>query len=181
MPWGNTIDVVTIAGETLKSVLEHSVSKYDPNDPDPGGRFVQVSGLVLKFDIRKAPGQRLLSAFTGKAGNPDSWKPIEDEKLYDVAVPSFLAFGGDQYKMIPDFLKEYKNTGFLDTDLIVAYLQNHNPLQLPEPGRITILSSADGTSSAAVATTSSSKTSTMLLAFDCCILLFMLLPLSLLV
>ena len=42
MPWANTVDVVTIPGSALKSILEHSVSNYDASDPDPGGRFLQV-------------------------------------------------------------------------------------------------------------------------------------------
>ena len=66
MPWSNTIDVVTITGETLKSVLEHAVSQYDVNNPDPGGRFLQVSGLILTYDVRKSIGQRLLTAYSGK-------------------------------------------------------------------------------------------------------------------
>ena len=66
MPWSNTIDVVTITGETLKSVLEHAVSEYDVNNPDPGGRFLQVSGLILTYDVRKSIGQRLLTAYSGK-------------------------------------------------------------------------------------------------------------------
>ena len=58
MPWGNTIDTVTINGQTLKEVLEHAVAKYDLNNLDPGGRFLQVSGLMLKYDVRQPPGQR---------------------------------------------------------------------------------------------------------------------------
>ncbi len=42
MPWANTIDVVTIPGRAIRSILEHSVESYDATDPDPGGRFLQV-------------------------------------------------------------------------------------------------------------------------------------------
>jgi 2',3'-cyclic-nucleotide 2'-phosphodiesterase (5'-nucleotidase family) len=51
MPWSNTVDVVTIPGRALKEMLEHSVSEYDPNHPDPGGRFLQLSGLVVTYEI----------------------------------------------------------------------------------------------------------------------------------
>lgn len=140
MPWGNTIDVVTISGLILKQVLEHSVSAYKANDPDPGGRFLQVSGLILTYDVRKPIGQRLISALTGQPSIPGSWRAIQDDQLYEVAVPSFLAFGGDTFQMIPDSMVEYKNTGFLDNDLIVSYLNKNNPLQLPPAGRIIMLS-----------------------------------------
>ena len=58
MPWSNTVDVVTIPGKALREVLEHSVSEYDPNHPDPGGRFLQLSGLEVTYDIRKPLGER---------------------------------------------------------------------------------------------------------------------------
>lgn len=141
MPWSNTIDVVTISGAVLLSVLEHSVSSYKANDPDPGGRFLQVSGLLLTYDVRQPVGQRLVSAYLGQPG--ESRRAIQNEALYEVAVPSFLAAGGDLFTMIPESLVEYKNTGFLDNDLMVAYLQKHNPLRLPAAGRIVMLADND--------------------------------------
>ena len=147
MPWGNTIDTVTIDGRTLKEVLEHAVEKYDLNNMDPGGRFLQVSGLIVKYDVRRPPGQRLVSAHVG---NPVSQtrKPIVDTEHYEIAVPSFLALGGDRFKMIPDHKIAYKNTGFLDNDLLEAYLRKNNPLQLPAAGRIVVISSEETASSA---------------------------------
>lgn len=139
MPWSNTIDVVTISGSTLKKVLEHSVSQYDPNDIDPGGRFLQVSGLIVGYDIRKPVGRRLLSVHVGQPSRKSTWKPLEEEDLYQVAVPSFLAMGGDRFQMIPDSMVEYKNTGFLDNDLIGNYLKKNSPLQLPQAGRIVVV------------------------------------------
>ena len=141
MPWSNTIDVVTISGHTLKSVLEHAVSSY--RTIDPSGRFLQVSGLILTFDVRHPPGQRLLSAYAGHPSIPESCQPLNDSALYEVAVPSFLASGGDTFKMIPDSMVEYKNTGFLDSDLLVAFLRKNDPLQLPESGRLVVLSTSN--------------------------------------
>jgi hypothetical protein len=88
---------VTISGLTLMQVLEHAVSQYDPDHPDPGGRFLQVSGLILRYDIRQSPGTRLISAYAGQPSSRDSWRPIEDGDFYKVAVPSFLAAGGDKF------------------------------------------------------------------------------------
>jgi hypothetical protein len=42
--------------------------------------------------------------------------------------------------MIPDSITEYKNTGFLDNDLLVSYLGKNNLLKLPQSGRIVIIS-----------------------------------------
>ena len=88
MPWGNTIDVVTITGDTLKLVLEHSVESYKTNDPDPSGRFLQVSGLRLTYDVSKPVGDRLVSAYASKG---DSLTAIHDQANYQIAMPSYLA------------------------------------------------------------------------------------------
>jgi len=135
MPWGNTIDVVTITGHTLKLVLEHSVKRYKTNDPDPSGRFLQVSGLTLTYDISKPVGHRLVSGYTGHG---DSLMAIQDEAYYQISMPSYLAKGGDNFKMIPDQTISYKNTGFLDNDLLVKYLRKKNPLKLPVANRIVV-------------------------------------------
>ncbi len=49
VPYANNIDVVTMKGSTIKSMLEHSVSDYDPQHPDPKGWFLQVSGMFHKI------------------------------------------------------------------------------------------------------------------------------------
>merc|ERR1740137_289716 len=54
-PFQNTYDVVTLAGKHLKKAFEHSVSKLTKNGNDAGGRFLQVSGFKLKFDVTKNP------------------------------------------------------------------------------------------------------------------------------
>lgn len=141
MPWGNTIDTVTMSGRTLKEVLEHAVARYDAKATDPGGRFLQVHGLVLTYDVRRPAGQRLVNAESvAKNQNKKMRERISDTKLYEVAMPSFLALGGDRFTMIPESTIEYKNTGFLDNDLLEAYLRKNNPLQLPEAGRIVVIS-----------------------------------------
>ena len=43
---------------------------------------------------------------------------VDETAEYDVAVSSFMVKGGDGYKMIPENLIEYRNTGFLDNDLL---------------------------------------------------------------
>ena len=81
-----------------------------------------------------AAGERLVSVYKGQPG--EDGEPIQDNEVYDVAIVSFLAKGGDGYQMIPDTLEFHKNTGFLDNDLIVNYLKRKSPINLPKSGRI---------------------------------------------
>ena len=53
-------------------------------------------------------------------------------------MPYLFKKGGDNFQMIPDQTINYKNTGFLDNDLLVKYLSKKNPLQLPQSKRIVV-------------------------------------------
>ncbi|CAB4069163.1 NT5E [Lepeophtheirus salmonis] len=128
MPWSNTIDVITVPGSTIIMMMEHSVSQY--NDIDPSGRFLQVSGLQVNYDVSQSLGRRVVSIFTNDG------IPLEPFVHYQIAINSFMAQGGDGYVMIPDTLIYHKNTGFLDKDLFVSYIKTHSPLGLPIPGRL---------------------------------------------
>ena len=146
-PWANTIDVVTLPGKALKEVLEHSVSQYDASHPDPGGRFLQLSGLIVKYNEAAPTGSRLVQVKVGQPDDQAGWSDVDDDALYEVAMSSFMVKGGDGYQMIPDNLREHRNTGFLDNDLFVSYLKKNDPLTLPSEGRIKIVSqeyTADG-------------------------------------
>ena len=56
-PFQNTADIIHVNGRTLREVFEHSVSAVPLLD----GRFLQVSGFRVKFDVRRPVGQRLVS------------------------------------------------------------------------------------------------------------------------
>jgi len=145
MPWANTVDVVTVLGATLKKILEHSVSEYDANSDDPKGIFLQLSGLVVTYDVGQPSGQRLVSAKLGRPGEADQGD-IEESAMYDVAVLSFMVKGGDGYSMIPEEHRGHRNTGELDGDLLVEYLKAHSPVRAPELGRIVFTSASSSSS-----------------------------------
>lgn len=66
---------------------------------------------------------------------------MTDEDSYDVALPNYLAYGGDKYDMIPKEKTHHKNTGFLDKDILISYIRKNIPLKLPSAGRIIIITS----------------------------------------
>jgi 5'-nucleotidase / UDP-sugar diphosphatase len=82
-PFGNTLVVMRLRGQTLWELLEHGVS-------GPQG-ILQVSGLRMEYDPRRPAGYRLLSVSVKGA-------PLEMDKWYVVATNSFLAQGGDGYE-----------------------------------------------------------------------------------
>ena len=137
VPWPSTIDVVKVSGQTLKSILEHSVGDYDPLDEDPKGIFLQISGLIVHYNINKPKGEKVVSIRVGQPNQPpEILSPVIDTEIYSVALPSYLITGGDGYKMIPKELVYYKNTGFLMQDLVAHFVKNNSPLKMPVSGRI---------------------------------------------
>jgi len=138
-PFQNTYDVVTLAGKHLKKAFEHSVSKLTKNGNDAGGRFLQVSGFKLKFDVTKNPGGRLVSArVTCEGCEGDGYEDLEDETVYNVVTSNYVAGGGDGYKMFIDDRTNYI-IGALDTDVIQNILENNSPISGVIDNRIEIV------------------------------------------
>lgn len=88
LPFGNKTVVLRLTGAQVREALENGVSRAE----NPSGRFPQVSGLAFSFDARRPPGARVTSVTVGPA-------PLDDSKTYTLATNSFLANGGDDYRV----------------------------------------------------------------------------------
>ena len=84
------IGVVWLRGRDLReTVLERSVSGGRGE-----GRFLQLSGLKVRFDRSRPEGSRVLDVQVQRG---DGWAPLADDSVYSVAVPDYLLGGGDGY------------------------------------------------------------------------------------
>ena len=81
MPWANTIDVVGLPGRALKAALEHSANDYFFDISDPKGRFMQMSGIVVYYDMSRPDGQRLQRVYKGHPDDCRNWEEILDDKV----------------------------------------------------------------------------------------------------
>lgn len=132
LPFDNTVAIVTVSGDELKRLLQLVYS-------DKSGVF-QVSGLQVK--LGHCPG---LARFLG-ATLPNG-RTLEPAKLYRVALPDFLARGGDG---LTPFLTSLP-PGRIDLgesrpktlrDELIAYWQGRKaPLAAPSLGRISSVNS----------------------------------------
>lgn len=89
LPFGNTVALIEVNGAALRAMLEHSVEAL----PQPAGRFLQTAGLEYAFDADRPPGRRILEVWVGG-------EPLDPARRYRVAVPDFLARGGDGYNQL---------------------------------------------------------------------------------
>jgi 2',3'-cyclic-nucleotide 2'-phosphodiesterase (5'-nucleotidase family) len=86
LPFGNRVVTLDVKGRGLREALENGLSRVE----SAAGRFPQVSGLVIEYDPKRPPGQRILSISIGGA-------PLDPDRTYRVATNDFLARGGDGY------------------------------------------------------------------------------------
>ncbi len=88
LPFDSPTVTFTISGEALRLALENSASRL----PSLNGRFLQVSGLTVTYDLAGEPGARVRQVLVGD-------RPLDPSRAYSVATDSFLADGGDGYTM----------------------------------------------------------------------------------
>ena len=111
LPFKNRVVKLEIKGSTLRAALEQGVSR-SAEDKEPG-RFPQVSGVRFSFDASRPVGARV----TGVTVNG---QPLDDQKSYTLAAPTFIARdGGDGYTMFKDakFLVQPEE-GPIDSDIL---------------------------------------------------------------
>ncbi len=62
------------------------------------GKFLQVSGMRVVYDITKPNGQRVKKLLVRcKDCRVPHYLPIDNETVYKIAIPSYIATGGDGF------------------------------------------------------------------------------------
>ena len=89
-PFGNKIVRVTLTGAQVLALLEQQWSGSHEAVP----RYLRPAGLRYVYDLRRAPGRRVIGAWD--ADN----RPLDPVHRYTVAVNDFLLGGGDFYPVL---------------------------------------------------------------------------------
>jgi 5'-nucleotidase/UDP-sugar diphosphatase len=109
-PFGNTLCTLTLTGREVLDFLA-IVAKMHPG----AGGYAHLSGVELTIGEGAPLQARVRGAF------------VEPAKTYTMVINSFTAAGGDGYPVLtghPGFV----NTGFVDADVLRAYIAAHSPL-----------------------------------------------------
>ena len=124
-PFGNTLRVAEIKGSTVREMLEHSVKFY----PASFGGFLDVSGITFSYDPTQHAKQRVKEILVGG-------QPLDEDKIYTIALIDFYTSGGDNYTMLTNLkiVGEYGNY----EEAFLNYL-NEVGMKDYEVGRITRL------------------------------------------
>lgn len=121
-PFGNTITTLDLSGDEVMAYL-NAAAKMSVGS----GAFAQFSGIQL--------------VITGGKVNHASIRgtTIEPTKSYRMAINNFQAAGGDGYPKMTNH-PSYVNTGFVDADVLRAYVIAKSPLKAAdfEPGEAVV-------------------------------------------
>lgn len=131
-PFNNTIVAGKFRGKTLREALDRSASL---NPEDLPGAFLQVSGLTYVIDNGKATNVRI-------AG-----EPLDDERVYTIAMPNFMLAGGDGYGMFGPGSLSHVDTGIVLNGIVVKYFESSGAVDAKVEGRITRRSASSGRAS----------------------------------
>jgi len=121
MPFANEIVIVELTGVEVKQALTRSIMG---TREDEDGGFLQVSGI--RFKVR---GKVIDKVEVGLKK-----EPLRPKQIYRVAIPDFLASGGDGYKLFVGKPAEY--TGLPLRELIVDTIRSRKVIESRVDGRI---------------------------------------------
>jgi len=118
LPFGNVVVTVDMTGAELKTHLENGVSAM----PGVSGRFAQVSGLCVTYDISAASGSRVTSAVRQAADGTCTGPAVDltAAATYSVALNDFMSSGGDGY---PVTINNAVTRDFMDA-IVSSYITN---------------------------------------------------------
>ncbi|MES2585004.1 MAG: bifunctional UDP-sugar hydrolase/5'-nucleotidase UshA [Pseudomonadota bacterium] len=110
-PFGNTLTTLTLTGAEVLDYL-NAAARMNPG----AGGFPHFSGVDLVITGGKVSQARIQGS------------PVDTNKTYQMVINNFMAVGGDGYPNMTGHTS-YVDTGFVDADVLRAYIATHSPLQ----------------------------------------------------
>jgi 5'-nucleotidase/UDP-sugar diphosphatase len=113
LPFAGEIVTAELLGSELKPYLEYVATQLTPGS----GSFPQIAGVQMVLDKTSGKAKSLLI----------EGKPLVENKTYLMALPEFIANGGDKYPKIKS-----RKYGFVDADVLKQYVQKVGNLKLKD-------------------------------------------------
>lgn len=129
IPFGNAVVLREYTGDQILLALEHGVA----GEGGRGPALLQPAGLRYVVDASRPSGSRILAA--DMVASDGKVTPLEADRLYRVALPAYLARGGDGYAMLRDG-RPLSLKALTDVEAVETYLATHSPLTRMDRGRI---------------------------------------------
>ncbi len=132
LPFGNTIVVLDITGSELNQVLQAGFTKGS-------GAFPYIAGSHYTADATISEG----SEVTGVEIENEQGQltPIDDNATYRVVTNSYIADGQDGYTVLGEATGYRYDTGFIDAEVFMDYVQYLGTLSNPQDTGVTYITS----------------------------------------
>ncbi|CDW54980.1 5' nucleotidase [Trichuris trichiura] len=139
IPFTSEIVLIRIQGKHLLEAFEHSVKGFSYEARH--GKFLQVSGARVVYDISRPDGQRVksLMLLCQRCKTP-KYEPVDLDAMYDVATKAYLYEGGDGYHMLTNATL-LKHSGVTESECGIRYFQENSPVIMGIQNRITFVNS----------------------------------------
>ncbi|MGH2488480.1 MAG: 5'-nucleotidase C-terminal domain-containing protein, partial [Candidatus Limnocylindria bacterium] len=131
LPFGNIVVTLDVNGAELKTMLENGVSSM----PAVNGRFPQVSGLCVTYDISALAGSRVTGAVFQATDGSCTGGAVDLTAVttYSIAENDFMVTGGDGY---PNFFSRATSRDIME-EVLANYIADQLLISPLIQGRIT--------------------------------------------
>jgi 5'-nucleotidase len=122
LPFANNLNTATLTGAQIKTLLEQQWQRNAQGAPVTPG-YLQLStskNFTYTFDPSLPLDNRITSITINGA-------PVDPARTYRVGTFSFLLDGGDNFHVFRS-ATDKRDSGLIDRDAFVAYLQTNNPV-----------------------------------------------------
>jgi len=118
LPFQNLLYVAEFTGTQIRQELEYIAD----------GGHAQVAGVRFTYDATRPANERVTQATVGG-------EPLDDDRIYKVAMGKFLADGGSGHWVLAEG-EGSEDRGIMLADCLINYLQKFSPVSPVADGRI---------------------------------------------
>ncbi|CAG2118853.1 unnamed protein product, partial [Medioppia subpectinata] len=123
LPFSNNMIILEMSGQLVREMLEFSVAGHDPHFKIPSGKFLQMSGLRVVYNLTNPDFERVAKVLVRCANcTVPEYRPLDDNELYKLVVPQYIADGGDGYQMLKSKDIKRISSEVLDYEIVSQYL-----------------------------------------------------------
>merc|ERR1712179_693607 len=141
LPFDNTVDFVNMKGSGIRASIENAAAGIDSEDLNkyPGFGY-QLSGLRVKIVVTpNNAGSRVADLQVEDINGV--FAAIQDEEIYNVALPSFLAGGGTKFQkqmrgVFDDHILTHDVGEVMIYQALRTYIEDNTPLAQEVDGRL---------------------------------------------
>ena len=125
LPFGNTLYILDLTGKEIVDSIQAAVNRSGGAFPYvAGARYMLQEGNVQNVEIKNQAGE---------------WEVINEQSLYRLGTNNYIAGGGDAYTIFKNATAYRYDTGFVDVDIFMDYIEANTPIKRPASTGISVV------------------------------------------